>query len=122
MASVKPIRTEADYKAALIRIDELMEASAGTVEGEELDVLADLVEHYEEKRDPLGYPSPAAAIQFRMDQEGLSEQDLVPWIGSPDVVAEVLAEKRALTMPMAQALHEHLGIPADVLLRKPVVA
>ena len=57
-----------------------------------------------------------------MDQEGLTERDLVPWIGSPALVADVLARKRALTISMARALHEHLGIPADILLRSPVVA
>ena len=122
MASVRPIRTEADYEAALARIEALMNARAGSPDGEELDVLTDLVEHYEEKRDPLGFPDPVTAIEFRMDQEGLTERDLVPWIGSPALVADVLARKRALTISMARALHEHLGIPADILLRSPVVA
>ena len=122
MASVRPIRTEADYEAALARIEALMNARAGSPDGEELDVLTDLVEHYEEKGDPLGFPDPVTAIEFRMDQEGLTERDLVPWIGSPALVADVLARKRALTISMARALHEHLGIPADILLRSPVVA
>ena len=122
MADVRPIRTEADYQAALARMDALMDAEAGTAEGEELDILADLVEHYEEKREPLGYPDAVSAIEFRMDQEGLTERDLVPWLGSPTVVADLLAGKQALTISMARALHEHLGIPAEVLLRRPVVA
>lgn len=122
MASVKAIRTEADHEAALARINELMDAQAGSPEGEELDVLVDLVEHYEEKQEPFAYPNAVAAIQFRMDQEGLSESELVPWIGSRKAVAEVLAGDRALTMEMARSLHEHLGIPAEVLLRAPAVA
>ena len=122
MASVTPIRTEADYQAALARVDALMDAKAGTAEGEELDVLVDLVEHYEDKHEPLGSPDAVAALRFRMDQEDLSEQDLVPLIGSEEAVRDVLARKRALTMPMAQAIHEDLGIPADVLLRRAVVA
>ncbi len=122
MASVKPIRTEADHEAALARINELMDAKAGSPDGEELDVLADLVEHYEGKQEPFAYPDPVTAIQFRMDQERLGERELVPWIGSHEAVTEVLAGERALTMAMAQALHEHLGIPAEVLLRRPVVA
>ena len=122
MASVRPIRTEADYEAALARIEALMNARAGSPDGEELDVLTDLVEHYEEKSDPLGFPDPVTAIEFRMDQEGLTERDLVPWIGSPALVADVLARKRALTISMARALYKHLGIPADILLRSPVVA
>ncbi len=122
MASVKPIRTEADYQAALARIDALMDAKEGTSEGEELDVLVDLVEHYEDKHEPFGFPDAVAALRFRMDQGNLSERDLVPLIGSEEAVGDVLAGRRALTMSMAQAIHEHLGIPADVLLRRPVIA
>jgi HTH-type transcriptional regulator / antitoxin HigA len=114
---VKAIRTEADHKAALERIDALMDASAGTAAGDELDVLVDLVEHYEEKHVPMGFPTPVAAIEFRMEQAGLAPRDLVPYIGSRAKVSEVLSGKRALTIRMARALHEHLGIPADVLLR-----
>ena len=114
---VKAIRTEADHKAALERIDALMDASAGTAAGDELDVLVDLVEHYEEKHVPMGFPTPVAAIEFRMEQAGLAPRDLVPYIGSRAKVSEVLSGKRTLTIRMARALHEHLGIPADVLLR-----
>lgn len=119
---IKPIRTEEDYEVALTRVDELMDAKPGTPEFDELDVLADLVELYESKHEPLGYPSPLAAIEFRMEQANLSPRDLVPFIGSRAKVSEVLSGKRAITMPMARALHEHLGIPADVLLREPGVS
>ena len=119
MNKIKPVRTEADYEAALARIDELMDAAAGSRKGAELDVLADLVELYETKHEPMGYPSPVAAIKFRMDQAGLRPRDLVPFIGSRAKVSEVLSGKRTITMTMARALHEHLGIPAKVLLRKP---
>src|SRR3989454_5943126 len=121
MSTVKRIRTEADYRAALARIDTLMDAEHGTPEGEELDVLTDLVEHYESKHVPMGYPSPIAAIEFRMEQAGLTPRDLVPFIGSRPKVSEVLSGKRQLTMAIARALHEHLGIPAEVLLREPGV-
>jgi len=119
MAYVKPIRTEEEYKSALARIDELMDAEPGSAEGEELDVLVDLVEFYESKHAPMGYPSPRAAIEFRMEQAGLSPRDLIPFIGSRAKVSEVLSGKRPITMPMARALHGHLGIPADVLLHEP---
>jgi len=65
-SKIKPIRTEADYQAALARIDALMDAAPGSLEGEELDVLADLVEPYEAKHVRMGYPSPVAAIEFRI--------------------------------------------------------
>ena len=70
MVNVRPIRTEADYEAALARVAELMDAREGTPEGEELDVLVDLVEVYEDKHFPMGYPDPVAAIEFCMDQQG----------------------------------------------------
>src|SRR3954466_3774350 len=116
MNAIKPIRTGVDYEAALARIDTLMDAEAGTPEGEELDLLTDLVEHYEFKHVPMGFPSPVAAIVFRMEQAGLTQRDLIPFIGSRAKVSEVLSGRRQLPMPMAGALHEHLGIPADVLL------
>jgi len=118
-SQIRAIRSEADYAAALARIDALMDAEPGSPEGEELDVLADLVEHYEERNVPMGYPSPLAAIQFRMEQGGLTPRDLIPFMGSRAKVSEVLSGKRALTMQMARALHASLGIPADVLLQQP---
>ena len=119
---IKPVRTEQDYEAALVRVDELMDAELGTPEGEELDVLVDLVEVYESRHVPMGYPSAVEAIEFRMEQDRLSPRDLTPFIGSRAKVSEVLSGKRAITMPMARALHRHLGIPADVLLRDSVSA
>jgi HTH-type transcriptional regulator / antitoxin HigA len=114
---IKAIRTEADYAAALTRIDAIMDAEPDTPEGEELDVLTDLVEHYEEKHVPMGYPGAVAAIEFRLEQAGLSQRNLIPFIGSRAKVSEVLSGKRQITMPMARALHEHFGIPAQVLLQ-----
>ena len=119
MADIEPVRTEADYETALARLDELMDAEPGSREGRELDVLVDLVDLYESRHEPMGYPSPVAAIEFRMEQAGLRPRDLTPFIGSRAEVSEVLSGQRAITMPMARALHEHLGIPAGVLLRRP---
>ena len=119
MADIEPIRTEADYETALARIDEIMDAAPGSPEGRELDVLVDLVDLYENRHEPMGYPDPVAAIEFRMEQADLSPRDLIPFIGSRAKVSEILSGKRAITMSMARALHEHLGIPADVLLRSP---
>jgi HTH-type transcriptional regulator/antitoxin HigA len=116
---IRAIRSEADYDAALARIGELMDAKLGSAEGEELDVLTDLVELYEERHQPMGYPTPVGAIQFRMEQAGLTARDLIPFIGSRSKVSEVLSGKRPLTMQMARALHANLGIPADVLLQQP---
>jgi len=119
MVEVRPIRTEADYETALARAADLMDARAQTPAGDELDILVALIERYEAKRFPIGFPDPVAAIEFHMDQTGMSPRDLVPYIGSRARVSEVLSRKRPITMAMARALHEHLAIPAEVLLQKP---
>src|SRR6266446_5221812 len=119
MSNIRAIRTKADYQTALARIDALMDAEFGTSDGDELDVLTDLVEFYEARHVPMGYPSPIEALRFRMEQGGLSPRDLVPFLGSRAKVSEILSGKRPLTLQMARALHANLGIPADVLLQQP---
>ena len=118
LMSIRPIKTKRDYKAALARIDKLMDAKPGMPEGEELDILADLVVVYEHKHFPIDLPDPIAAIKFRMEQQGLSRKDLEPFIGSRGKVSEVLNGKRPLSLAMIRALHENLGIPAEVLLKE----
>lgn len=116
---IKLIRTEEDHRQALARIDEIFDAEEGTRESDELEVLVELVKSYESKTVPVGFPDPISAIKFRMDQANLTQRDLIPYIGSRAKVSEVLSGKRDITMSMARALHEHLGIPADVLLKQP---
>lgn len=113
------IKTEKDYEAALVRIDELMSAEPGTPEGDELELLAFLVSAYEDEHYAVDFPDPVAAIRFRMEQQGLRNADLVPFLGSKSKVSEVLSGRRPLSLPMIRKLHEGLGIPADVLLRAP---
>src|SRR5690242_15647178 len=112
----KVIKTPADHKAALARIDELFDAKPGTPEGDELELLAVLVEQFEKTAFPIGRPTPLAAIQFRMEQQGLKPKNLVPYLGSPSKVSEILNGKRPLTLAMIRRLHEGLGIPAEVLI------
>ena len=119
MTNIKPIKTDAEHETTLARIYELMNAQPGTPEGEELDALVSIVEAYESKRVAMGYPDPVAAIEFRMEQAGLSPRDLIPCIGSQAKVAEILSGKRPITPAMARALHERLGIPVETLLREP---
>jgi HTH-type transcriptional regulator / antitoxin HigA len=121
MSAIRPIKTEQDYELALARVDEIFDAEPDTAEGDELDVLTTLVEAYEEDRFPVGLPSAIAAIKFRMEQEDLSQADLKPYIGSSAKVSEILSGKRQLTLKMVRALNEHLGIPADVLIRSGTV-
>jgi HTH-type transcriptional regulator / antitoxin HigA len=116
MMTTKLIKTRQEYRAALRRVEEIMDARPGTAEGDELELLAAIVEIYEEKHAPVPPPDPIEAIRFRMEQENLRPQDLVPLLGSRSRVSEVLNGKRSLTLTMIRRLHQTLGIPADVLL------
>lgn len=119
--NIKPIRTEADNRAALAEISKLMarDPAMGTAVGDRLDVLVTLVQAFEARHYPLDAPDPIAAIKFRMDQQGLTPRDLEPMIGSRARVSEVLGGKRALSMAMVWRLHKGLGIPAQCLIRPP---
>jgi HTH-type transcriptional regulator / antitoxin HigA len=117
-AEVKPIRSEADYAAALAEIERLWGAKSGTPEGDWLDVLATLVDAYESEHDPIDPPDPIEAIKFRMDQQGLTRRDLEAILGTRARVAEVLNRKRDLSIGMIRRLHERLGISAEVLIRR----
>lgn len=116
MESIKPIRTEADYDAALRAIQQVWEAKPGSAAADRLEVLVTLVEAYEEDHWPIELPDPVAAITFRMEQLGLRRRDLEPYIGSRARVSEVLGGKRALTLPMIRRLHAGLGIPLESLI------
>jgi len=116
---IKAIRTEEDYREALSEIESLMGAESGTPEGEKLDVLVTLVEAYEKKHYPLDFPDPVEAIKFEMEQQGLTVKDLEPMIGKRNRIYEVLNRKRGLTLRMVWRLHEHLGIPAESLIKPP---
>ncbi len=110
------IKTQREYRFALRRAEGLMDARPGTPQGDELELLAALIEIYEEEHAPVPPPNPVAAIRFRMEQENLRPQDLVPLLGSRSRVSEVLNGRRPLTLTMIRRLHRGLGIPADVLL------
>jgi len=114
---IRPIKTEADYEAALKEIEGLMSAEADSPQGDRLDVLVTLVEAYEREQYPIDFPDPIEAIKFRMEQQGLSVDDLVPVIGRKNRVYEVLARKRPLTLRMIEGLHETFSIPAESLLK-----
>jgi HTH-type transcriptional regulator/antitoxin HigA len=115
--NIKPIKSERDYREAIEEIDRLMDAHRNTPEGDRLDVLTTLVAAWEESHHAIEAPDPVEAIQFAMEQRGLTRRDLEPLIGSRARVAEVLNHKRALTLPMIRRIHENLGIPAAVLIR-----
>lgn len=113
---LKPIRTKADYRRALAEVERLWGAKAGTPRGDRLDILATLIDAYENEHYPIDPPDPVEAIKFRMEQQGLSRKDLEPLIGTRARVAEVLNRKRNLSVAMIRRLHDHLGISAEVLI------
>ena len=114
---LKPIRSEADYDRALKEVDRLWGAKLGTPKGDRLDILITLIEAYEDRHYPMDPPDPIVAIEFRMEQQGLTRKDLEPLIGTRTRVAEVLNRRRSLSIAMIRRLHAELGIPADVLIR-----
>ncbi len=115
----KIIKNEIEYDAALEQLDLLMDAAAGSADAETLELWATLIELYEQEIHPIELPSAVDAIRFRMDQAGLKQQDLVPYLGSRSKVSEVLSGKRPLSLAMMRKLHTDLGIPAEVLLQEP---
>ncbi len=117
MKSLRPIRTKASYEAALKEIERLWGARWGTPAGDRLDILATLIEAYEDERYPMDPPDPIEAIKFRMGQQGLTRKDLEGILGTRTRVAEVLNGRRGLSINMIRRLHDKLGIPAEVLIR-----
>lgn len=115
--NIKPIRTEDDYRAALADIDRLMDAEPDTPEGDRLDVLATLVEAWEEKHVPIEEPDPIEAIRHRMEALGMNRKELEALIGGRSRVSEVLNRKRPLSLTMIRRLSETLRIPAGALIR-----
>ncbi len=115
--NIKPIKTPADYEAALKEIERLFEAQPGTPSGDRLEVLTTLVEAYEDKHYPIPDPDPIEAIQYFMESRDLSRRDLEPYLGSRARVSEILNRQRALSLEMIRNLNQGLGIPADVLIK-----
>ncbi|MBN2683881.1 MAG: hypothetical protein JXR40_01250 [Pontiellaceae bacterium] len=114
--NVRVIKTEQENDAALARIEELMELEPTQEIADEIELLATLVGLYEEQAYPFPDLSPVDAIRFRMEQQGLMQKDLVPYIGSKSKVSEVFSGKRSLSISMIKRLHEGLDISLDVLL------
>lgn len=114
---IKPIRGEADYERALRRVEELWNASVGSTESDELDILATLIESYEREHYPIELPDPIEAIKFRLEQEGKDSRALIGVIGQRTRVYEVMHGKRPLSLNMIRNLHEKFDIPAEVLIQ-----
>jgi HTH-type transcriptional regulator/antitoxin HigA len=114
--NIRPIKTAADYQAALNEIENLFDATPNTPRGDQLEVLATLVEAYEQQHYAIPAPDPIEAVLYHMESRGLTRKDLEPYLGQRARVSEILNRKRPLTLRMIQRLHGELGIPAEVLL------
>jgi HTH-type transcriptional regulator/antitoxin HigA len=114
---MKAIRTKKDYQAALERLDVIFDAIPGTSEGDELEVLAILIDKYERDNFPIDFPDPVEAIKFRMEQLGYSQSDLANVVGLKSRASEILNRKRKLSLDLIRTLHKSLGIPTDVLIQ-----
>jgi HTH-type transcriptional regulator / antitoxin HigA len=114
---IRPIRTKADHRAALREAERLWDAAPGTPSGDRADVLVTLIEDYESHHHPIPAPHPIAAIEFMMQQKGLTRRDLEHAIGTRGRVSEVMTRRRPLTLPMVRKLSAMLDIPAEVLIQ-----
>ena len=114
--NIKPIKTELDYRKALKRVDEIWDSKPRTEEGDELSILAVLIEDYEFEKYKILPPDPIQAIKFRMEQLGLKKSDLAQYLGGRNRSTEILNRKRRLSIRMMRTLHSRLKIPAESLL------
>jgi HTH-type transcriptional regulator/antitoxin HigA len=115
--TIKPIRNEKDYQAAMKRLELIFDAKPNSKEGDELEILGMLIEKYEQGKYPIEFPDPIEAIKFRMEQLGYSQSDLASVVGLKSRASEILNKKRKLTLEMIRNLHESLNIPTNVLIQ-----
>ena len=113
---LKILKTNTDYEKALSRLDDLFDAKPNTANGDEFEMLALLIDKYEEEHFPIDLPHPIEAIKFRMDQMGLKQKDLVECFGDKSKVSDVLNLKRKLNLNYIRNLHQKLHIPLDALV------
>ena len=114
---IRPIKNEKDYNSALRQIEQLFNAAPGTPEGDRLEVLATLVEVYEDKHYNIPLPDPVEAILYHLESRGLTRRDLEPFIGSRARVSEILNRRRSLSLERIRKLSSGLGIPVEVLIQ-----
>jgi HTH-type transcriptional regulator/antitoxin HigA len=114
--NIKPIRSDEDLHSAFRRLETVFQAEEGTIDADEMEILVTLIEAYEQKHYPITPADPVDAIKFRMEQQGLTQKDLEPFIGPSGRVSEVLNRKRRLSLAMVKRLHEGLKIPYESLL------
>ena len=113
---IRLIKTEADYRKVLSRLESVFDAPVGTPESDEADILGLLIDEYEKKHYPIEAPDPIEAIKIRMEEMQLKQKDLIPAIGGKSRVSEVLNRKRKLTVEMVRNLAARLNLSANLLI------
>jgi len=114
---IRPIKKEADYRAALKRLETIFDAKPGTSESDELEILGLMIDDYENRHYPIDAPDPIEAIKIRMEEMHLKQVDLIPEIGGKSRVSEVLNRKRRLTVEMIRKLETRLNLSANLLVK-----
>lgn len=115
--TLKLIKTEKDYQTALARLDEIFDAKVGSIESDEADILALLIDEYENKHYPIEAPDPIEAIKIRMKELDIKQKDLVGIIGGKSRVSEILNKRKKLTVDMVRSLAERLNLSVQILVR-----
>lgn len=116
--SIRPIKTHKEYKKALSYIERHLSTPPNSLEADTVEILAILVEKYEDEHFPIDYPDPIEAIKFRMEQLGWTNKDLARILGTRARVSEILSRKRTLSITMIKNIHQELNVPADILLNQ----
>lgn len=111
------IKTKKQYKEYMARFSKVFHARIGSKEGDEAELLALLIEDYEERMFPIDVPDPIDAIKYRMEQQGLTKKDIGEILGFKSRVSDIFSGRRKLTLEMVRNLHEKLNIPLAVLVR-----
>ena len=115
--TIKLIKTDNDYQEALTRMDEIFDALEGSPESDEADILALLIDDYENQYYPIEAPDPIEAIKIRMEEMDLKQKDLAPELGGKNRVSEILNRKRKLTVEMIRKLADKLKLSASILIQ-----
>jgi HTH-type transcriptional regulator/antitoxin HigA len=113
---IAPIKNEKDYQKALKALEKVFDAEPNTSEGDTAEVLVLLIEDYEKKHFPINAPDPIEAIKYIMEEQGLSNKDVIPYFGSKSLVSQVLRRQRKLSLKMIRSLHEGMGLPYEILM------
>ena len=114
---IKLIKSKADYRNALKRLEIIFDAPIDTEDGNEAEILSMLIENYENKYYPIEAPDPIEAIKIRMEEMNLKQKDLVGILGGKSAVSEVLNRKKKLTVDMIRELERMLHISASILIK-----